>query len=480
MAQSIELPLWLIVILVATTFVSVLNSVLLPSVRWFFRKRLERAVMRLNARLERPIQPFKLARRHDMIQRLVYDTQVHSAIIAHASAEGVPEEVAFETARRYAREIVPAFSAAAYFGFAIRISRWLATSLFRVRVGYQDEPALAGIDPDATVIFVMNHRSNMDYVLVTYLVADRSALSYAVGEWARTWPLRALIRSMGAYFIRRKSRNLLYRKVLARYVQMATAGGVAQAIFPEGGLTLDGHIAPPKLGLLSYVVEGVDLEARDVVFVPVALSYDRVLEDRILMAAGAMGERRFKAKISNVVRYLGRQIWNKIRGRFYRYGYAAVSFGTPLSLRHTPMHPEALGIELMTRVAAVMPVLPVPMVAYLLLESSMNKGPEPVAQPQLKAAAHALIQRIELAGGYVHLAREDLDYTLAFGTRILLSRRIAVQTPDGLCLAPGQHAVASYYAAGIRDTLKALALESVDQQGPGIAADLSILSESQG
>ena len=37
------------------------------------------------------------------------------------------------------------------------------------------------------MIFVINHRSNMDYVLVTYVAATSSALSYAVGEWAKVW-----------------------------------------------------------------------------------------------------------------------------------------------------------------------------------------------------------------------------------------------------------------------------------------------------
>ena len=61
----------------------------------------------------------------------------------------------------------------------------------------------------------------------------------------------ALIRSMGAYFIRRGSRNTLYRRVLARYVQMATAEGTTQAIFPEGGLSLDGRVGAAKMGLLQ-------------------------------------------------------------------------------------------------------------------------------------------------------------------------------------------------------------------------------------
>ena len=57
----------------------------------------------------------------------------------------------------------------------------------------------------------------MDYVLVTYVAATSSALSYAVGEWAKVWGLSNLIRSMGAYFIARDSGEALYRKVLARY-----------------------------------------------------------------------------------------------------------------------------------------------------------------------------------------------------------------------------------------------------------------------
>src|SRR5678816_1454077 len=62
--------------------------------------------------------------------------------------------------------------------------------------GYTDEAALAAIEPSSTVVFVMNHRSNMDYVLVSFLAAERVALSYAVGEWARIWPLQGLIRAM--------------------------------------------------------------------------------------------------------------------------------------------------------------------------------------------------------------------------------------------------------------------------------------------
>ncbi|NNK77648.1 MAG: glycerol-3-phosphate acyltransferase, partial [Litoreibacter sp.] len=183
------MPVWVLVLIGLFAVISAAERVMFPSVRWFFRRRAERVVARLNKRLTRPIQPFKLARRHDMIQQILYDPDVIRAVNEHADNEGVPDNVAFETAERYAREIVPAFSATLYFAFGIRLARWLAKSLYRVRMLNRDPEVLNGIDPDATVVFVINHRSNMDYVLVTYLVAPDSALSYAVGEWARVWPL---------------------------------------------------------------------------------------------------------------------------------------------------------------------------------------------------------------------------------------------------------------------------------------------------
>ena len=370
MTQIVEIPLWLFILIMLFAAVTALSHFLLPSVRWFFRLRLERAVKKLNTRLTRPIEPFKLARRYDMIQRLIYDPDVTQAIVNHADKNDEPENVAFEKARRYAREIVPSFSAFAYFGFAIRVARWLGNTFYDVRTGPQNDERLAKLSPDATVIFIMNHRSNMDYVLVTYLASRAAALSYAVGEWARVWPLSRLIKSMGAYFIRRKARGALYRRVLARYVQMATAAGVTQAVFPEGGLSLNGRLMPPKMGLLAYILEGFDpVDGRDVIFVPVAINYDRVLEDRVLIAADERGDRKFGGKVSVVFKFVLRRTWNRICGQPFQFGTAAVTFGEPVSLRsygETP-EPEALAVDLMKRIESVMPVVVVPLLSRALL-----------------------------------------------------------------------------------------------------------------
>lgn len=448
MTTQVTLPLWAFLLILLFAAVTFASHFLFPSVRWFFRRRMERAVRRLNARLERPIQPFKLLRRQDMIQRLVYDPEITQAIVEHAEAEGVREDVAFERARRYAKEIVPSFSAWAYFGFAIRAARFLSNSLYRVRMVHQDA-GLASVDPDATVVFVMNHRSNMDYVLVTYLAADRSALSYAVGEWARVWPLSRLIRAMGAYFIRRRSRNDLYRKVLAKYVQQATAAGVTQAVFPEGGLSLDGSLAEPKVGILKYMLEGAARAERDVVFVPVALNYDRVLEDTILLAAQRKGQRKFRARISVVFRAILRQIWLRVTGRFHRFGYAAVSFGEPLLLSEVDKSedtPDAISGQIMTRIAAAVPVLPVPLIAFLLLKNGA------MSRDDLKAAVADSLNQLAVAK--VHLPRNDRNYTVEFGLRSLRERGLIAEHAGQIRLVPDKEELAQFYANSIKHLMR--------------------------
>ncbi|MEH6646123.1 1-acyl-sn-glycerol-3-phosphate acyltransferase [Sulfitobacter sp.] len=444
MTQTVQLPLWLFVLIVLFAAVTALSHFLLPSVRWFFRRRFERAVARLNKRLKRPIQPFKLARRHDMIQRLIYDPEVSREIAVYADEHKVPEAVAFQKAQEYAREIVPSFSAFAYFSFAMRVAKILAESVYRIRTAPQNDRVFANIPEDSTAVFVMNHRSNMDYVLVTYLTSKTSTLSYAVGEWARVWPLSSLIRLWGAYFIRRRSGGALYRKVLSRYVQMATNGGDTQAFYPEGGLSLTGAVQPPKVGLLSYLVDGFDPEGeRDLVFVPVAINYDRVLEDRVLIAAHARGDRRFGARISVVVTFILRKFWQRLRGHDTRFGTAAVAFGDPVSLRAYGKveNVEGLSAELMKRIEAVMPVLGVPLVATVLT----NKGPLGVME--MEAAVATLLARIPARS--IEVNTEALSREVTRSCRHMHQHGLIEQRDGVWTLMDGQETAVKFYANSI-------------------------------
>ncbi len=454
MNNPVEIPFWLLALLVILAAVAILDRLLMPSVRWYLRRRLNKVVERLNDRLQLHIQPFKLTRRKVMIDRLINDPAVMEAVIEHARTEEIPEEIARKTAERYAHEIVPSFSAATYFGFAIRVSRFISNAFYRVRLGFMDDEALRNVDPDSTVVFVMNHRSNMDYVLVTFLVAERSALSYAVGEWARVWPLQQLIRAMGAYFIRRKSRNQLYRRVLARYVQLATQGGVTQAIFPEGGLSRDGTLGEPKLGLLSYILGDFDPEtSRDVVFIPVGLNYDRVLEDRVLTSAREDGKRRFRFQPLVFAGFTLKQIWLRLTGRFYRFGYACVSFGEPVSLKEFIASEDVedmksvtadLGERLIGEIAKVVPVLPVSLVSRVLLEADA-----PLSMLEIKARCNRHWQELAERGIYSHIPRADADYAVEVGLRMLTLRHLVQETGGMFAINPENQAVVSYYANAI-------------------------------
>ena len=448
MLQPVEVPLWALILILAFAAVTFASHFLFPSVRWFFRRRMERAVAQLNTRLARPIEPFKIMRRQDQITRLVYDPQVMQAVRDYARDEGVPPNVAFERARSYAREIVPGFSTATYFGFAIKVAQRLSQGLYKVRIGGGDSKALAQINPNAAVVFVMNHRSNMDYVLITWLASSHSALSYAVGEWARVWPLKALIRAMGAYFIRRRYSNPLYRAVLARYVQVSIQQGTTQAIFPEGGLSLDGSVGAGKKGLLHYIVRGFDLQSgADVVFVPVALNYDRVLEDRVLISAGMQGIRRFPVRVKVVLGFTLRILWQKLRRRFSRFGYAAVCYGAPLSLREflttdPDASTETLSEALMQRIRAAVPVLPVPLVAAALVRRGGACSRDGLVQE-----CAALTAALQAQRAWVHLPQAALDLAVEEGLSALRLRGIISGDAAQITTAAGQETTLGYYAA---------------------------------
>ena len=169
MDSSITLPVWLVVLLALLSLALLLDRVLIPSVRWYLRRRINRVIEEVNTRLDIQVRPFQQTRRQILIDQLSHDEKVESAVRDYASEHGMPREVAQARANAYAREIVPSFNAYVYFRVGYWIARRLARLIYRVRVGFHDEDRLASVNPDATVVFVMNHRSNMDYILVAFL-----------------------------------------------------------------------------------------------------------------------------------------------------------------------------------------------------------------------------------------------------------------------------------------------------------------------
>lgn len=472
MWEEVSLPLWVALTLALLAAVATLDRLVVPLLRWLLRKRRERHISALNMRLELPIHPFKLVKRRVLIERLLADPEVLAAVSAHAAETGVSREAAMAKAAGYAREIVPSFSATTYFRIGTGLARRVSEALYRVRLGTSNDAALRAVPPDAAVVFVVNHRSNMDYILLTYVAAAYSALSYAVGEWAQVWGLRGLIRSMGAYFIRRNSREPLYRKVLARYVDMATKAGVVQAVFPEGGLSRTGALQPPRLGLLSYMILGFDPQGPgDIVFVPVGINYDRVIEDRVLIstAAARSGEPpRFRFNAAVLLGFLLKNLWLLLTGAWRRYGYAAVSFGPPVSLKthlaaqridlrtlppaERTAEIERLGQTLMAAVGAVVPPLPVSLIATALADAEGTS----LTLFELKGRVFGLIEALERCGAQFHIPRADRDQAIDTGIELLARRHLVVETGEGWRIEPEARPVVAYYAAAIAHLLPAL------------------------
>jgi glycerol-3-phosphate O-acyltransferase len=462
-SSSVSLPTWVFILLLVAASYAVVVSILFPGVRWFLRRRVNRLVDKLNTSLLIKIRPLQQTKRQVLIDRLMFDSEVVALIETQAQQDNIPRDMLQQKVKKYAREIVPSFNAYVYYQVSYWLAKKLSRFIYRVKVASADREKLRNIDPDSTVVFVMNHRSNMDYVLISYLAAERVTLSYAVGEWARVFPLETLIRAMGAFFVRRGSQNPLYRKVLERYVYMATQSGVCQAVFPEGGLSRDGLMGQPKLGFLDYILRHYNWRAdRDVVFVPVGINYDHVLEDENLLGwdnkEGRPGTRQY---IGRVWQFLRKNLLVSSRQRWQRYGYASVNFGVPVSMRDYCQSREldfsqldkeqripavaVLAESLMEALRYVMPIIPVPILAVVMSRA----GQESLSSLEILTECDQLIDDMILRGAAMTAGEKPRPRTLSNSLDMLKERNILLEEDDHYRVNPECLPLLQYYANSI-------------------------------
>ena len=462
MTGQITISIWFFILLVIIAVLALLDRILIPSTRWFFRRRINRVIDEIGTRLDIEIRPFQLTKRQVLIDRLVFDSKVVEEIQNHARQHDMPLEVVQKKVVSYAREIVPSFNAYLYFRIGYWFAKKIARLLYRVRVGKIEDEQYLSIDPDSTVVFVMNHRSNMDYVLVAFLAAERTTLSYAVGEWAKIWPLQMLIRAMGAFFVRRNSGNPLYRRVLERYIHMATREGVCQAVFLEGGLSRDGRLQPPKLGLMDYMLRRFDPATdRDVVFIPVGINYDRTLEDRSLLRTfdPDAEKRGWWFVCRTTFRFIRRSLVLMILSRWRRYGYACVNFGAPLSARaycldqglnfsrlpRAERFPEIAKLchRLMAAISDVVPILPVSLMSTVFLDAMDTE----LDILDIEERSNRLINELQALGAPVfEMSRSARAHDIVDAVDLMTMRRMVTASGDQFKAVSAEEAMMRYYA----------------------------------
>ena len=433
-------------------------------------------------------------------EALAQDPRIEDVVasLARAGERSVPELRAQVDA--YVEEIAPFFSLSAYYRLGPLLARLVLDFCFEI-VGEPGgfERQLQKVPKDAIRVYVINHRANLDPMVLAYGLLRHVPMSYAVGEWALVWPLHTLFRSFGSYFVRRGEKDPLYHAVLERFVQLLAGNGAVTGFFPEGGLSRDGALRKPRTGLLDYII-GLrrDHPEREIAFMPVGLNYDRVLEDRILLRDkdGPPRKPTFPERLANLARGV---VWvprlvaaNLLRvatRSHQKFGYAAIRFGEPLLLTQWPggagLHLlpdeargpalEALGDELVRRrIGAVVPATPVPILCAALLREGDRDD------KALRARVHEVLAELRAGGARLALglafdeirkrqaaeqesihevfdaelaADEEADQVVSLATTLLVRRGVLkpVLTPTGPGHEPTDeaHDVLAYYARSI-------------------------------
>lgn len=425
-----------------------------------------RAMLRFRARVDR----FKLTSKRYITDALMADEAIAEAVRVHAAEHHAPTERVWARVRVYLSEIVPAFNLLMYYQFGYGLSKAALNIFYKTSVTIRGAAALERLPRESIVIYLMNHRSNADYVLASYGLAGQVAISYAVGEWARVFPLEYLFKSFGSYFIRRRYREPLYHVVLERYVQLITRNGVTQGLFPEGGLSRDGRLRPAKIGLLDYMI-GAAREpgfAERMYVVPVGLNYDRVLEDRTLLrelrsSEGQETSSRF-AQFREVLNYTVSNFGRLSTRRWKRYGRAAVVVGDPVPLapwlaevaaEGTPLferpRPERLAAVqrfcdgMMQRIGAIIPVTAVPLVCAALQTFDSELVPEEKLFARIEELRDVLVAQ----GAEVAEPEREAAETFERAYRMLEMRRVLLKQGKAYVILPRGRELISYYANGI-------------------------------
>jgi glycerol-3-phosphate O-acyltransferase len=137
-------------------------------------------------------------------------------------------------------------------------------------------------------------------------------------------PFGFVFRRAGAFFLRRTFDDELYKAVFRSYVAYLVREGFTQEFFIEGGRSRTGKSLAPRMGMLSWNVQGfIDSGRRDLLFVPVAITYERLVEEGAMVEELEGGTKKRES-------VLGLMRARKLLRR--RFGSVFLNFGEPLSL----------------------------------------------------------------------------------------------------------------------------------------------------
>lgn len=251
--------------------------------------------------------------------------QVRQAISEEAEREGIPLAKAEAQALRYGNEIASDYTYTAIRFLEVVLS-WFWNKIYDgIKVNHIEQ--VQGIAPGHEVIYVPCHRSHIDYLLLSYLLF-RNGLTpphVAAGINLNMPVVGSLLRRGGAFFMRRTFKgNPLYTAVFNEYLHTLFSKGFPVEYFVEGGRSRTGRMLQPRTGMLAITLRSFLRSSRTpIVFVPVYIGYERVLEGRTYLGE-LRGASKKKESIFDIFK-----VFSALKQRF---GQVYVNFGEPIRL----------------------------------------------------------------------------------------------------------------------------------------------------
>ncbi len=223
----------------------------------------------------------------------------------------------------------------------VRGASWLVTKTLRrttdrVSVDLVSfSRARAAIPEGASVVLVPSHRSYLDFVLCSYLAFARPDLGVpiphiaATMEFGRIPVLGRILRAMHAFYLRRGV-GKEDPELTARVRDLISSDETLE-FFVEGARSRSREFLPAKRGMLRCLQS----TGRQVALLPIAISYDRVPEERSF-AAELRGASRPPMRLTGLLRW-ALDAW---RGRI-ALGRIHLAAGAPVMLDANTHIPEA-------------------------------------------------------------------------------------------------------------------------------------------
>ena len=410
-----------------------------------------------------------LSHRRTQLRALLGTPTVREAILQEAQSAAIPLPEAQKKASDYAFEIASDYTYSVVRAFALFLT-WVWNRVYN-GVEVHNFERVTTVAPGHGIIYVPCHRSHVDYLLLSYIIFTRGLMvpHIAAGANLNLPVVGSILRRSGAFFLRRKIKgDPLYTAVFLEYLHMMIDRGFPIEYFIEGGRSRGGRMLAPKAGILAMTVQSyVRSRARPLVFVPVYIGYEKLMEGKSHLAElnGRPKKSESLAGLIGAVRVLRRN-----------YGKVHVNFGQPVALaelldaRHPSWREDEFDVQapwlrqavdatartLAADINAVAVVNPVNLVALTLLSTPKHAADLRLLCRQIEHVQHLLADS-PWAETIVH-CRQPAEAVIDYVIGLDMVRRHAHPLGDMVCADEAQAALMAYFRNNVLHLLALPAL----------------------